>query len=190
MSVKILLVSLFLIFSAPVGQTNACSKNSHENTQATEMEIRIKKYVSKYKKRFKNHSHFSFVDYRIPIHKERFFVYDLKEEKIIFSTFVGHAYKSGEYFPDDTSNTPDTKKTSIGLFRVGKQYYGNFGKSKRLHGLEKTNSNGYRRAIVAHSMSGIMPSDLYSWGCFTFFEGDLEVVFNFMKKGSYLLAVK
>lgn len=150
---------------------------------------KILKFASKNKKLLKNQKLFFFVDYSMSIQEKRFFVFDLKTKKVIFSTYVGHSGYSGDDTPIVTSNVPDTRKTSLGLYKVGKQYYGNFGKSKRLHGLSKTNSNAFRRAIVAHSMPGAEAEDLYSWGCFTFFEGDLNVVFKFMKKGSYLLAV-
>jgi hypothetical protein len=39
-------------------------------------------------------------------------------------------------------------------------------------------------------MPGFAFEDLYSWGCFTFFEEDASIVLKYMSKGSYLLAVK
>lgn len=152
-------------------------------------EKRILEFVEIHKSKLKNQKLFSFVDYSMSINKKRFFVFDLKKKKIIYSTFVGHSGYSGETIPWDTSNVPNTRKTSLGLFKVGAQYHGRFGKSKRLHGLSKTNSNAFRRAIVAHSMQGDEVEDLYSWGCFTFFKKDLNKAFSYMKKGTYLLAV-
>lgn len=153
-----------------------------------EKEQKIIKFVNQHKKTLKNTKNLIFVDYSMSISKKRFFVFDLKEKKIIYSTYVGHSGYSGEDIPFDTSNTPRTRKTSLGLYRVGRTYYGRFGKSKKLHGLSNTNSNAYKRAIVAHSMRGNSFEDLYSWGCFTFFKRDLKVVFHFMKKGTHLIA--
>ena len=150
----------------------------------------IEKHIQKHSKNLKTQKTISFVDYSKPINEKRFFVFDLNRREIIYSTFVGHSGYSGSVRPLDTSNTPNTKKTSVGLFKIGVQYYGRFGKSKKLHGLSKTNSNAYKRAIVAHSLEGSSVRDLYSWGCFTFFEWDLDSVFKYMKKGTYLLAIK
>ena len=157
----------------------------------TVAERKISKHVfgKKYRKALSMQGLVSFVDYSLPIDEKRFFVFDVRERKVIFSTYVGHSRYSGRYRPIKTSNVPNTKKTSLGLYRVGAQYHGRFGKSKRLHGLSKTNDNAFRRAIVAHSMPGRHVSDLYSWGCFTFFKGDLNVVFHFMRRGSYLLVL-
>ncbi len=152
-------------------------------------EEKISKSIEKYNTRFKGQKFISFVDYSMPISEKRFFVFDLKKKKIVLSTHVGHSGYSGEITPFDTSNVPNTRKTSLGLYRVGVQYSGRWGKSKRLHGLSKTNSNAFIRAIVAHSMSGNKPENLYSWGCFTFYEKDLNTVFKYMKRGTYLLAV-
>lgn len=160
------------------------------NFYKEERKKRILSFISKHKKRLKKEKVFIFVDYSLPIWKKRFFVFDLVDEKVIFSTYVGHSGYSGDTIPFDTSNTPRTRKTSLGLYKIGNQYHGSFGKSKRLHGLSKTNSNAFRRAIVAHSMPGDSFEDLYSWGCFTFFRRDLNVAFHFMKKGRYLLAVR
>ncbi len=152
-------------------------------------EQKINKSIKKYNTRLKGQKFISFVDYSIPISEKRFFVFDLKDKKIVFSTYVGHSGYSGERTPFDTSNVPNTRKTSLGLYKVGIQYYGRWGRSKKLHGLSKTNSNAYKRAIVAHSMQGDKPENLYSWGCFTFYEKDLKTVFSYMRKGTYLLAV-
>lgn len=150
----------------------------------------ILEHISEHKTRLRGQKVISFVDYSMPINRKRFFVYDVQKQEIIYSTFVGHSAYSGRLRPNDTSNTPDTRKTSTGLFKVGGQYVGRFGKSKKLHGLSDTNSNAYKRAIIVHSMPGFEFEDLYSWGCFTFFEEDLDTVFKYMKKGSYLLVVK
>lgn len=150
---------------------------------------KIMSFVETHRKQLRRQRRVMFVDYSLPLHKERFFVFDLKKQQVVYSTFVGHSPYSGRYRPVRTSNVPNTRKTSVGLFKVGREYSGSFGKSKKLHGLSKTNSNAYKRAIIVHSMPGFEVEDLYSWGCFTFFEFDLDDVFSYMKKGTYLIAV-
>ena len=164
-------------------------KKHLEEVAVQEKEQKILKFVKIHKNGLKNQKLFSFVDYSMPISEKRLFIFDLRSKKIVFSAFVGHSHYSGEETPVNNSNVPNTRKTSLGLYRIGVQYYGKFGKSKRLHGLSASNSNAFKRAIVAHSMVGDKVEDLYSWGCFTFFEKDLDKIFNFMKKDTYLLAV-
>ena len=112
-------------------------KSSIVSLQRLNKEKRILEFVEIHKSRLNNQKTFIFVDYSMPIDKKRFFVFDLRKKKIIYSTFVGHSGYSGEKIPWDTSNTPNTRKTSLGLFKVGVQYYGSFGKSKRLHCLSE-----------------------------------------------------
>lgn len=166
-----------------------CQTAAEEITTQT-TSSKIMNYLEAHRKRLRGQRRVAFVDYSLPLHERRFFVFDTRKKEIVYSTFVGHSPYSGNARPVRTSNVPNTRKTSVGLFKIGKEYYGRFGRSKKLHGLSKTNSNAYKRAIIVHSMPGIEVSDLYSWGCFTFFEHDLQHVFSFMKKGTYLLAVK
>lgn len=176
---------LFIVVQSCAKAEPILDSTQHEFDQST----KIEKILKSYSKNLKDQKLVSLVDYSKPIGEPRFFVYNIRTKKIIYSTFVGHSGYSGIDKPIYTSNQPNTRKTSLGLFKVGKQYYGRFGKSKRLHGLSNSNSNALKRAIVAHSMPGNSPKDLYSWGCFTFFEKDLDAAFKFLKNGTYLIAV-
>lgn len=50
------------------------------------------------------------------------------------------------------SNTPNSHKSSLGLYRTLNVYFGRNGRSLRLEGLEATNSNARKRAIVFHGV--------------------------------------
>jgi hypothetical protein len=41
--------------------------------------------------------------------------------------------------------------TSLGRYRIGQSYHGQFGLAFKLHGLDKTNDNAYKRFVVLHS---------------------------------------
>ncbi len=146
------------------------------------------------------------IDYRKPISQKRFFVFDYKNKKILYEDFVGHASSSGNKIPIQNSNTPGSLKTSLGLYSVGKKYYGSYGESFKLHGLEKQNSNAYRRGIIIHTIRRpkILHFDenlsasweisqenkekyLYSNGCFVFYEESYSKIITFMKKGRKLI---
>jgi len=93
-----------------------------------------------------------FVDMKIPSGKNRFFVYDLKENKIIDKGLVAHGSGSETGIKGKLrfSNVPNSLSTSLGKYYIGKHYYGKFGRAYKLYGLDNTNSNAFKRDIVFH----------------------------------------
>lgn len=98
-----------------------------------------------------------FVDMKIKSAKYRFFVYDLKNNKILDQGMVAHGSGSETAVRGDLkfSNEPNSKSTSLGKYVIGKHYRGKFGKAYLLHGLEETNSNAFKRNIVLHHYSAV-----------------------------------
>ncbi|HEU0064491.1 MAG TPA: murein L,D-transpeptidase catalytic domain family protein, partial [Flavisolibacter sp.] len=92
----------------------------------------------------------------------RFFIYDLKNDRIINSGLVAHG-SCNNYFLENVwfSNLPGCGCSSSGLYKIGSKYIGKFGKSYKLTGLEKTNSNALKRAIVLHSYKDIPDHEIY-----------------------------
>ncbi|MEG2079205.1 murein L,D-transpeptidase catalytic domain-containing protein [Chryseobacterium sp.] len=103
-----------------------------------------------------------FINYKIKSGKYRYFVYDFKNDKILQSAIVSHGSGSdtGIYGNLKFSNTENSYQSSLGKFEIKESYSGKFGKSYRLDGLDKTNSNARSRAIVLHSLGCV--SDLES----------------------------
>jgi len=93
-----------------------------------------------------------FIDMKIPSGKNRFFVYDLKADKIIDKGLVAHGSGSetGKAGKLRFSNVPNSLSTSLGRYSIGNHYYGKFGKAYRLYGLDETNNNAFKRDIVFH----------------------------------------
>ncbi|MNK47058.1 hypothetical protein D3C87_658620 [compost metagenome] len=93
-----------------------------------------------------------FIDMKIPSGKNRFFVYDLKADKIIDKGLVAHGSGSetGKEGKLRFSNVPNSLSTSLGRYSIGNHYYGKFGKAYRLYGLDETNDNAFKRDIVFH----------------------------------------
>ncbi|WKL50144.1 murein L,D-transpeptidase catalytic domain family protein [Flavobacterium pectinovorum] len=98
-----------------------------------------------------------FVDMKIKSGKNRFFVYDLVNEKIIDQGVVAHGSGSETKIKGELkfSNEPNSNSTSLGRYSIGKSYNGMFGKSYRLSGLDQTNNNALKRAIVLHPYSAV-----------------------------------
>ena len=118
------------------------------------------------------------VDMQIPSGKKRFFLWDLKGDSILKSGVCSHGtcgnlpnYNSIN--APQFSNTHETHCSSLGKYKLGKRGYSTFGIhiNYKLHGLEKTNSNAYKRYIVFHSWGVIDDDEIYpndlaeSWGC-------------------------
>lgn len=104
-----------------------------------------------------------FIDFKIPSSKFRFFIYDLRNNKILEKAIVSHG--SGSVIKNSEelkfSNVEGSYQSSLGKYEIANSYLGTFGKSYRLKGLDKTNSNAMQRAIVLHSL-----------GCVSDVEGD------------------
>jgi hypothetical protein len=93
-----------------------------------------------------------FIDMEIQSGKNRFFIYDLKNNKIIDEGLVAHGSGSETGIPGKLkfSNIANSLSSSLGKYSIGNHYNGQFGKSYKLHGLDKTNSNAFGRSIVLH----------------------------------------
>ncbi|WP_276381136.1 murein L,D-transpeptidase catalytic domain-containing protein [Flavobacterium sp. H4147] len=98
-----------------------------------------------------------FIDMRIKSGKNRFFVYDLESNEIIDQGLVANGVGSETNVRGELkfSNEPNSKCTSLGNYVVGSSYKGMFGKSYKLEGLNESNSNALKRAIVLHSYSAV-----------------------------------
>lgn len=98
-----------------------------------------------------------FIDMKIKSGKNRFFIYDLENNKILEEGLVANGSGSETCVRGELkfSNEPNSKCTSLGNYVIGKSYKGMFGKSYKLSGLDESNSNAEKRAIVLHSYSAV-----------------------------------
>lgn len=112
------------------------------------------------------------LDMRIQSGLKRFFVYDMTTNSVAFSGLVAHG-SCDEMFLKEArfSNAPGGGCTSIGIYKVGRSYNGNYGKAYKLYGLQNSNSNAFNRAVVLHAYSCVPDEEIYpkpicnSFGC-------------------------
>jgi len=91
------------------------------------------------------------IDYTKPSNEERFYVLDLNNKKLVYSTRVAHSKNSGLEIPLEFSDDPNSYQSSLGFFVTLGEYNGAYGYSLRLKGLEENiNANAEDRAIVIH----------------------------------------
>lgn len=155
---KIFNLILVLIVSGAFISSKPYFKDVPNSLEIERINFRIDEMKSMLKANSKYNSKIAFfLDMRIPSGKNRFFVYDLQNNKIIDQGLVAHGCGSETGIKGDLkfSNAPNSNCTSLGRYVIGSNYNGMFGKAYRLSGLDETNSNAYKRAIVLHHYSAV-----------------------------------
>jgi len=143
-----------LLFLFIISCTKVESQNIHTLDIPKSRILEIRDYLNG-----KNYNHdiAVFINFKVPSGKYRYFVYDLKNDKILQKAVVSHG--SGSVIPHSNalafSNVEGSYKSSLGKYEIRESYIGKFGKSYRLKGLEDTNSNAMSRAIILHPYSCI-----------------------------------
>lgn len=111
--------------------------------------------------------------------RKRLYVYDLKADSIAYAAVVSHGCGTADWGDDDTrdgpqiSNTENSHCSSIGKYKIGNRGASQWGIGVNyiLHGLESTNDNAVKRAIVLHSWDKIKDEEQFprgtpeGWGC-------------------------
>lgn len=95
------------------------------------------------------------------------------------------------------SNVPGSEASSKGSYLTSDVYYGKYGRSLRLQGLDYSNSNALDRAIVVHSASYAEPEMIEEYGklgrsegCFALSQLSLQYVLQQLGPGRLLYADK
>ena len=122
---------------------------------------------------FNNENLITIIDFSKPSTEKRFFIIDLKNQKLLHHILVAHGKNSGFNEAEKFSNTNQSKQTSLGIFTTAETYIGKHGYSLRLDGLEKgVNDNARKRAIVVHGAKYVSADFIEdhgrlgrSWGC-------------------------
>jgi L,D-transpeptidase catalytic domain len=131
------------------------------------------------------------IDMNIHSGSNRFFVYDLKNNSLLKSGVVTHGRCNERWLVGRKyGNTPGCGCTSLGKYKVGNSYIGRFGLAYKLHGLDSTNNNAFKRYVVLHAHDCVPENEVWSDicqsdGCPTVSPGflqDLKPIINESKK--------
>lgn len=129
----------------------------------------------------------------------RFFLLDMQDKKIEYSWYTSHGSGSGAVQQAVRfSNTPSSHMSSLGLYKTAEVYQSTkFGRALRLEGLDDTNSNARRRAIVFHRSWYVsqryMKTNKYagrSQGCITADPVKTDWLIDLLKEGSLIWVTK
>ena len=131
--------------------------------------------------------------------QQRFFLLDTQSGRVT-RHFVSHGRGSDPAhsgYLARFSNAYGSNATSEGAYLSGEHYYGKYGRSQRLDGLDRSNSNARGRAIVIHSAWYAEPDVIEqhgklgrSEGCFAFSSRSHREVLARLGPGRLLFADK
>ena len=131
------------------------------------------------------------VDMKMNSGKKRLFIVDLDSMQILSKGLVAHGSGSNTEYRDSLtfSNIPESYQTSLGKYKIGAAYQGTFGRSYKLHGLEKTNSKALERYIVLHRYSCVPDEEqdyeiCNSLGCIMLSENYFEQIDPYIKSSA------
>lgn len=149
-------------------------------------------------KKIKNNKIIVAVDYTVRSNEERLFIYDRDAGGCIGYYHCAHGRNSSQpnnratasYF----SNKIMSKCSSIGAVATGSVYYGKYGRSLNLHGLEKgVNDNMFIRRIVLHKSKYVAASYIdrvgypgRSWGCLAVDPQYKDKIIDLIKDGVFI----
>ncbi len=104
------------------------------------------------------------VDMSIHCGKNRLFVYDFRQKKKVFEGLCAHGVGGGSG-PNKVvySNEVNSNCTSLGKYKLGIRSYSRFGihVHYKMHGLESSNSNAFKRDVVLHSYNPVPAFETY-----------------------------
>lgn len=121
------------------------------------------------------------------------------EGKVEYSWYTSHGSGSGPVQEAVRfSNTPSSHMSSLGVYKTAEVYQSTkFGRALRLDGLDDTNSNARRRAIVFHRSWYVSQTHLKtakyagrSQGCITADPAKADYLIDVLKEGSLIWVTK
>lgn len=150
-------------FDKTSGTVNTSSKKA-----ATPATLKTKTAgIQPYLKQAGFSTHYVFlIDMSLPSGQNRFFIYDLQKSSVAYAGLVAHGSCNTAYLPQPRfSNEPDCGCSSIGRYKIGYAYNGRFGKAYKLFGLDSSNANAFKRAIVLHAYDCVPDVEITSPLC-------------------------
>lgn len=126
-----------------------------------------------------NENYYFLLDLSLHSGKNRFFIYDFKQNKITDKNLVTHGScdiieeNPNKWNKAKFSNTKDSHCSMKGKYKIGKRDFSSWGIHIKywLYGMEKYNKNAEARVVVLHSWDAVSNEEIapkvspLSWGC-------------------------
>lgn len=154
-----------------------CCNNSKDEKKAyASYHLNARKYC---KDNQFNEDFYFLIDLSIHSGKNRFYVYDFNQSKIMDENLVTHGAcdhfdaNLNKYGKAKFSNRIDSHCSMKGKYKIGKRDYSSWGIHVKywLDGLEESNKNAAERVVVLHSWEAVANEEIFpeysplSWGC-------------------------
>ena len=105
------------------------------------------------------------IDYSRPSTEPRMWVFDLNDQRVLYTEHVAHGRNTGHNMATSFSNVEGSYQSSLGLFATAESYVGSNGYSMRMDGLEPGINDAARaRAIVIHGAPYVNPEQAQRQG--------------------------
>ena len=180
LSVLVLILSAFALISGDNGQDSTLANHQEiAEVRNTQMDEKAKEALSFCETNDCSTDFCILIDMKIHSGKYRMFVYDFKKQEVERKALVAHG--AGKDDKKSTgaeplfSNEKGSLLTSLGKYKTGDRSYSQYGINVhyKLHGLETSNSNAFKRIIVLHSFTPVPSDEIYpfhlpmgwSFGC-------------------------
>ena len=140
-------------------EVNTISSNLYESLKLDEkglsrttLDVALQGYLTLQEQgTLRNDSLLTVIDFSQSSRKKRFYLLDIKNNKLLENTYVAHAKNSGVDMAKSFSNVVGSEKSSLGFYLTKGTYTGKHGLSLKLAGLEEGyNDNAEARAVVVH----------------------------------------
>ena len=140
-----------------------------------------------------NNRYLTIVDFSQSSRKKRFYLLDVKNNKLVHNTFVSHGKNTGVDMAEKFSNKMNSEQSSLGFYVTTATYTGKHGLSLRLSGQEAGfNDNAEARGVVVHGAAYVNANRVHSdymgrsQGCPALPEAEFAKVINIIKDGSVM----
>jgi hypothetical protein len=166
--------------------TATIDENTRANQQALFLQkaANIKAYVAG-----KNYNQQKCILINLGLHsgQKRLAVVNLQKDSIEQMAMVAHG-SGGQFFAEEAkfSNVDGSNCSSLGKYKIGAKYKGQFGWAYKMHGLDKTNSNAFARFVVLHSYACVPFEETYpeyicnSQGCAMVSDAYMKTLIKFI----------
>lgn len=154
--------------------------------------------LDKHSRRFARRDKIALADFSLHSREKRFHLVDVASGRVEQSWLVAHGKGSD---PGHTgylqrfSNQHGSNATSRGAYCTANPYYGKYGRSQRLIGLDPENDAALDRAIVLHGADYVDPSLIdaqgrigRSYGCFSLELDEIGRVMDRLGEGALIYA--
>lgn len=163
----LIIIVNFVIFSLACShdvKSKVQDNNEIQNAENKRIKAKADSALSFCKKNDLNTDYCFLIDFSKHSGKYRFFVWDFNTQSIKLSSLCAHGYgKESTVTKPVFSNVEGSYCSSIGKYKTGIRSYSQYGINVhyKLHGLEKTNNNAFKRFIVLHSHTPISNKEIY-----------------------------